>query len=111
MKAIAELLVAQLVPLSCRRREELLRFGPASGDGGLEPAMILRCGRARRDLLADQLPQSPRRLNGVAAVRASLAADGSRRARHRVEVARTFRPRRDPSAVGERFQVTADRGL
>src|SRR3954470_13527016 len=111
MKAVAELLVAQLVPLSCRRREELLRFCPACRDGRLQPAMILSGGRTRADLLTDELPQAVRRVDRLAAVRASLAAWTRRRPRHRVEVARTFRARRDPSAVRQRFEMATDRGL
>src|SRR3954463_11019327 len=98
MKAVAELLVAQLVPLSCRRREELLRFCPACGDGRLQPAMILSGGRTWGDLFTDELPQTVRRGGRLATVRASQAAWTGRRPRHRVEVARTFRARRDPSA-------------
>src|SRR3954467_11334139 len=108
MKAVAELLVAQLVPLSCRRREELLGFCPVCGDGRLQPAMILSGGRTRGDLLTDELPQAVRRVDRLAAARASRAAAWPRRRpRHRVEVARTFRARRDPSAVRQRFEMAA----
>src|SRR4051794_28350200 len=108
MKAVAELLVAQLVPLSCRRREELLGFCPPCGDGRLQPAMILSGGRTRGDLLTDELPQAVRRLDRVATVRAPVAAGTGRRPRHRVEMARTFRARRDPPAVPQRFEMATD---
>src|SRR3954468_11638513 len=111
MKAVAELLVAQLVPLSCRRREELLRFCPACGDGRLQPAMILSGGRTRGALLTDELPQAVRRVGRLATVRASLAAGTGHRPRHRVEMARTFGARRDPPAVRQRFEMATDGGL
>src|SRR4051794_28997919 len=110
MKAVAELLVAQLVPLSCRRREELLRFCPACRDGRLQSAMILSGGGTRGDLLTHELPQALRRVGHLATVRASLAAGTGRRPRHRVEVAGTFRARRDPSAIRQRFEMATDCG-
>ena len=98
VKAIAEQIVADAIPLAGRRGEELLRLGAPLGERRLQPPLILRRGRRRSDLLAHQQPQPPRR--GIEIL-----------ARHRVEVAGAFGARRHPAAVGQRLEVPADRGL
>jgi len=98
MKAIAEELVAQAIPLTGGRGEKLLRFRPPLRDRRLQAALILRRRRRRADLLAYEQPEPPgRRVKTVAA--------------HRVETARPFGARTDPASVGQRLQVAADRRL
>src|SRR5262245_5555604 len=97
MKAIAKQLVTEPIPLPGRRGKELLRFRAAIGQRGLQTALILDGGRRRSDLLPHQQPQPACRRVEVA--------------RHRINVAGALAARRDPAAVGQRFQMTTDRGL
>ena len=98
MHAFAEQLVPQSIPLACRRREELLRFRAPLGERCLKPSMILRGRRRGSDLFANQQPEPAR--SGVELVPG-----------HRVEVARAFGARGNPTAVGQRFQMAAGRRL
>ena len=98
MKPLAEQLVAQPIPLSGRRREEFLRFRAPLGENRLDAALVLRGGRCRTDLFANERPEPPGgRIEVVA--------------RHRVEIARAFGARRNPAGVGEGLQMPADRRL
>ena len=56
MKALAEQLVAQPIPLAGRRREELLRFRAALGERGLKATLVLRGSRRGTHLLAHERP-------------------------------------------------------
>ncbi len=98
MKTFAEHFLAHAIPVTGGRREELLRFGAALGERGLKAALILRGGRRRAGMLADERPEPARgRVEAVA--------------HHRVKVARALGARRDPAAVGQRLEMPAHRGL
>ena len=97
MEPVAEQFVADAIPLTGRRREEFLGSGAALAERRLQAPLILRRGGRVADLLADEGPQPPR--------------GGLQIARHRVDVAGAFGPRRHPARIGQRLQMTADRRL
>ncbi|MGC4085460.1 MAG: hypothetical protein QM736_25895 [Vicinamibacterales bacterium] len=98
LKAIAEQLVAHPIPLSGGGCEELGRFRSPRCNRGLQTPLILQCGGRGAHLLAHERPEPSR-----CAVH--------RRARHRVDVARTLSTDADPTGIGQRFQMTADSRL
>ena len=97
VKAIAEQLVAQPIPLAGRRGEELLRLRPPLGERRLQAALILR-GRGRR---ADLLPHEQPEAAGAPASRS--VARSSCRSGSCPRRARAIQP---PSS--QRLQVPAD---
>ena len=56
VKALAEQVVANAIPLAGRRREKLLGLGAALGKYRLHATLVVHGGRRRSDLLADQRP-------------------------------------------------------
>ena len=57
MKAIAEQLGAQVIPLARRRREKLFRLRSPLREHALQPPLVLLGAVGAGDLLADQRPQ------------------------------------------------------
>ena len=124
MKTVAEQIVAEAIPLAGRRGEKLLRPGPPLGQDALQALLILnRLGRGA-DLLAHEQPEPP--CGGLEGVVVRCAVSVRPRdscplqscrlrlrslAGHRIEVTGAFPSSRDPLAVRQRLQMTADRRL
>ena len=97
LELLAEELGPQAIPLARGRREELRRLRPPLGQRRFGAARVLFGGRGVTRLLADERPETRRRL--IERCRQPVVARGAVAARGH------------PVVVGQRLQVAADGGL